>query len=123
MIAYLVINQYEKKFPTDNDTIISTVVSPDKHYTAIIYVRDWGATTNYVTGVFLRSDSTFHQLSDKIILTIDGETSIEVKWISNKEVIIQCDKAVRHRMIKTEPEIRFITSQWKDVKISYRYAR
>ena len=83
--------------------IIKEIASPDKDYSAIMFVRDCGATTGYSTQVSIveygdKLENTIGNIlvmSDKPSGAIfeNGGAMVEIAWNANNELNISYDKA------------------------------
>jgi len=94
-----------------SDTVISTIESPDHRYTATIYERDCGATTDFVTNVNLQPKYTgpFDPEKGTRILTQESRHEVKATWPANDSLEL------------TYPFIDIFTQEpvWKDVKVNH----
>lgn len=98
-----------------SDTVISTVDSPDHSYTATIYERDCGATTDFVTNVNLQPKYTgpFNPEKGTQILTQEGRHEVKATWLANDSLELNYPF----------DEVFAQEATWQDVKIKHTEAR
>ena len=81
--------------------VVKSVTSPDGKQVAEISIGDCGgATTDFFGGVDVKSDNP--ELTAENLFTFDGrpeETGLEVRWVSNTELIISISDLYKARYI------------------------
>jgi len=63
------------------------VASPDRKHTAYSYLRNCGATTDYVTVVELMGPGDSR---GSVVYQVEGGAPIQLKWASSDHLLIQC---------------------------------
>ncbi len=97
--------------PLCGDQIKTEKASPDLKYTATVYERDCGATTDFSTIVNLRERSTKFNGDELGPVVIKGQHSINLDWDGNTRLRLQCRDCRPEEIFKQE-------RRWKDVEIS-----
>jgi hypothetical protein len=97
--------------PRCGDQIKTERASPDLKYTATVYERDCGATTDFSTIVNLRESSTKFNGEELGPVVIKGQHSINLEWDGNTRLRLQCTDCRSEEIFKQE-------KRWKDVEIS-----
>jgi len=99
---------------TCDDRVVREVRSGDGKFLATLYVRNCGATTDYISIVNLRPGGTrFNGDADgDIVFVAKGERDIGIQWLNTNEVRIWCRGCESNDIYKRQPT-------WKDVKIAY----
>ncbi|MBA6251961.1 hypothetical protein [Colwellia sp. MB3u-55] len=99
--------------------VVKSVASPDGKQVAEISIGDCGgATTDFFGGVDIKSDNP--KLSAENLFTFDGrpeETGLEVRWVSDTELIISISDLYKARYIN--PNGR----KSADLKVKYEYRK
>ncbi|MFQ3272760.1 MAG: hypothetical protein ACI87I_001430 [Pseudoalteromonas tetraodonis] len=97
--------------------VVKSVPSPNGKQIAEISIGDCGgATTDFFGGVNIKSDNP--KLTAENVFTFDGrpeETGLEVRWVSDTELIISISDLYKARYIN--PNGR----QSADLKVKYEY--
>src|SRR2546423_14736532 len=91
------------------DTVLKEVSSPDMRYTATIYERDCGATTDFSTIANLRERSMKFKGDSFGPLIVKGRHNLEVSWETNMKLRLEC-KDCRPEDIFREDK------KWKDIE-------
>lgn len=86
--------------------------SPDSKYTATIYERDCGATTDFSTVVNLRESSVKFKGDDLGVVIVKGQHRIDLVWEGNSTLRLQCHDCRSDEIFKQE-------GTWKDVEIFF----
>jgi hypothetical protein len=99
--------------------VVKSVASPNGKQVAEISIGDCGgATTDFFGGVDIKSDNP--KLTAENLFTFDGrpeETGLEVRWVSNTELIISISDLCKARYIN--PNGR----KSADLKVKYEYRK
>ena len=80
---------------TCGESIEREAISPDKTHIAVVYLRNCGATTDYVTHLNLRKTNkidkpnTYGVILDGEVLSLLGHQRIEVAWKDNEILQVQ----------------------------------
>jgi hypothetical protein len=75
-----------------------------------VFRKDCGATTNYVTGVAIRSaDDAFVDRSQDVMMIVNGIVSINQTWATENEI--------RLKLPAFAPIFRH-TGRWNEIKIT-----
>jgi len=98
-------------WPRCGDQIKTEKASPDLKYTATVYERDCGATTDFSTIVNLRESSVKFKGDDLGAVIVKGQHRIDLAWDGNTRLRLQCSDCRPEEIFKEE-------TRWKDVEIS-----
>lgn len=93
------------------DTIKTEIRSPNGKYTATVFERDCGATTDFSTIINLRESSAKFRGDDLGAVIIKGQHRIDLVWDGNRRLQLQCSDCRPEDIFKQE-------RNWKDVEIS-----
>lgn len=92
--------------------LLQEINSPDSKYSAYVYERDCGATTELVTHVGLKLYGNETYFSEQArVLTFEGTNRLNISWRSNRELIIGHPRVW----------IYINKSVWNDVNITYTH--
>lgn len=92
------------------DAVKARARSPDGQYVATVFERDCGATTDFSTHVELRNTDELLTSSKHVsILTIAGRVTVDVKWRTDRTLLVLFPKA----------NIFAKLDSWQDVDIIY----
>lgn len=92
------------------DTVQKRLASPDGKYTATVFERDCGATTDYSTMVNIQEGHLKRFNGDSgVVLVIKGRTSVKLTWQDATSLVISCSSS----------EVFRKETKWKDVVIHY----
>lgn len=94
------------------DAIRTEIRSPDGKYTATLYERDCGATTDFSTILNLRESLTKFKGNDLGPIIVKGQHRIELAWDGNTRLRLQCSDCRPEEIFKEE-------RGWKDIEISF----
>ena len=97
--------------PRCGDQIKAEKASPDLKYTATVYERDCGATTDFSTIVNLRESSAKFNGNDLGAIIVKGQHRIDLVWDGNTRLRLQCSDCRPDDIFKQE-------RSWKNVEIS-----
>jgi len=97
-----------------NDEIRQQVNSPDGNTTAVYYIRDCGATTNFANLISLRASSQKFDGDDPegIVMDTQGRQEIEIHWESNSTLVVRCSSCKAAQVLSKK-------NKWKQVAILY----
>jgi len=97
-----------------NEEIRKQVHSPDGNTTAVYYIRDCGATTNFANLVSLRTSSQKFEGGDAdgIVMDAQGRQEIEIHWEGNNTLVVQCPSCKAAQVLSKK-------TKWKQVAIVY----
>jgi hypothetical protein len=114
-IAIVLISQSCKSIPSFdcNDEIKVESKSPEGKYTATLYERDCGATTDFSTIVSLRSSSNKFSGEEGRIFVIKGRPQIKITWRESISLQVECDDCRTENIFKQD-------TSWNEIAISYR---
>jgi hypothetical protein len=93
------------------DTIKAEAKSPDGKYTATIYERDCGATTDFSTILNLRESSAKFNGDALGPIVVKSQHTIDIVWDGNTRLRLQCNDCQPEQIFKEE-------MRWKNVEIS-----
>lgn len=82
-----------------SDEVSSEVISPDEKRIARVFVRNCGATTDYVTHVAISWRSS-ERTNDDIVFTLVGDNEVAVEWSDNRTLRISCKDCEDTNVIK-----------------------
>lgn len=77
------------------DDVVTRVASPDGRLVATYYVRNCGATTDYVSTVNLRSTKAKFRADEGVVFTAKGEHRIGIEWTAARHLRLRCDSCKR----------------------------
>jgi hypothetical protein len=110
MTALLSIGGCEFLSSRCQDEIKKELRSPDSKYSATVYERDCGATTNFSTIVNLRESSAKFKGDDLGIVIVKGQHAIDLAWDGNTTLRLQCRNCRSDEIFKQE-------KTWKNVEV------
>ena len=96
------------------DTIKSETRSPGGKYTATVYERDCGATTDFSTIVSLREASAKFKGDTLGPVIVKGQHKIDLVWNNDTSLRLQCSDCRPEDIFKQE-------RKWKDLEISFAH--
>ena len=90
------------------DENLTEAVSPDKRLVAVSFVRNCGATTDYVAYVQVRQNRRWFQGSRTVFLA-EGVTDPSVRWIDSKSLMIGCNGCPSlSSKVLTSPDVKLV---------------
>jgi len=94
------------------DEKLQDAKTPDGRYISTVYIRDCGATTDYVTHVQIRdSSSSFNSEDwDGVVLTAKYRNVFRLIWKDNNHLAVACMECKAENILRT-------TSHWRDITI------
>ena len=109
----LYINDFFHIFDACNDRIISSNASISSLHTAVHYVRDCGATTDYVTHIKIQNNINH---KNEAVFTMKGSTEdrdMNMTWFGDNHLEIQLNRQPEH--------IYALKTEYRGVVIEYKY--
>jgi hypothetical protein len=98
-------------WPLCGDTTHRTVLSPARAYTAEFLVRDCGATTDFVSQVYI-SRKKWPLTQKELIFVLKGGQNINLEWTGENTLRVSCNNCSNGHVFKKE-------TSWEEVKIDY----
>ena len=89
---------------------VSSKLSPDKRYMAVVSLYGAGATSSTYSRVHIKTNDESTGKDDDYVFMIKHETIIDIRWLDNKTLLIN----------HYPDEIAVAKTKWRDVKIEYR---
>ncbi len=81
-----------------SDKVVHRVTSPDGLLIATYYVRNCGATEDFVSTVNLQSARSRFNRSDGVLFVATGEHRIALEWSADRHLHVVCDTC-KHDLI------------------------
>ena len=91
------------------DEDVASAVSPDGRLVARAFVRNCGATTDYVTRVEVASNRRWFR-NPTSVYVVEGVFTVQAKWSDRRRLVIVCDRCPAF------PPDR----EWGDFEVVYR---
>ncbi len=82
------------------DEVVQRAVSPDGGLVATHYVRDCGATTDYVSILNLQPAKEKFKAEQGVLFSVKGEQRIGVQWVSPKRLQVTCRTCVHDNVYR-----------------------
>jgi len=78
-----------------SDKVVHRVTSPDGLLIATYYVRNCGATEDFVSTVNLQSAQSKFNGGEDVLFTATGRHQIDIEWTTAKHLHLHCDSCKR----------------------------
>ncbi|WP_157201429.1 hypothetical protein [Massilia sp. Root418] len=93
--------------------VIKESASPDGKRAAVVFSRDYGATTDSVQAVEIHETGTVFSSNDpsKYIFTMRGEHKIDIQWLASDHLKIDRPR--------NRDDISYEKKEWNGVSITY----
>ncbi len=82
-----------------SDDVSVEAITPDEKRIATVFVRNCGATTDYVTHVAVNWRSS-ERNNDDIVFTLAGDNAVKVIWSDNNTLRIACKDCSESKIFK-----------------------
>jgi hypothetical protein len=92
---------------------LNKVDSPDKSFSAVLSIRDCGATTVEYTGLTLKSNRSWFG-SEEAIFATKYDHGVELRWKNNSELVVYCPGC------KAE-EVSLQKTKFQTVSVDYKF--
>lgn len=103
--------------PNCEEEILQQSVSPDRKSLSVVFQRNCGATTAYVTHVNIRSLNKDFVRDNGVIL--EGQVllsrsrvRVTTDWLSSSELRIRCEGCQKNELPRS-------TQEWRGIKVNY----
>jgi len=82
--------------------------------TATHFVRDCGATTDFVTAVSIWRPTSTYKKRNAQVFVVRGRQGMSLSWEEDKKLVVTCRECNRD-------DILFQVTAWGDIDIEYRH--
>jgi hypothetical protein len=82
-----------------SDELVTEVPSPDRALTAAYFVRDCGATTDFVTAVSVRRGRGSYKDRSAQVFVVRGRHKVSLAWTGPRTLVVECSGCERKDVV------------------------